>query len=78
MKANVADVKAHLSEYLRQLQDSGETLTICNRNEPVAELRLLPKKRIPEIGFAKGEFEVPPSFFEPLPDDILRAFNGED
>jgi hypothetical protein len=28
------------------------------------------------IGLAKGQFEIPASFFEPLPDDILDAFEG--
>lgn len=29
------------------------------------------------IGLAKDTFQVPPSFFEPLPDDILDAFEGK-
>ena len=28
------------------------------------------------IGLAKGQVEIPASFFEPLPDDILDAFEG--
>jgi hypothetical protein len=28
------------------------------------------------IGLAKGQFEIPDSFFEPLPDDILDGFEG--
>ena len=28
------------------------------------------------IGLAKGQFEIPASFFEPLPDNILDAFEG--
>jgi len=45
----------------------------------VAELRSLGKKalRKPRIGVAEGEFVVPDSFFEPLPDEILKAFRGE-
>jgi hypothetical protein len=31
----------------------------------------------PRIGAAVGEFTVPDSFFEPLPDDVLNAFNGK-
>jgi hypothetical protein len=30
------------------------------------------------LGLARGEFKVTPAFFEPLPDDILAFFNGED
>ena len=29
---------------------------------------------MPRIGVAKGQFIVPASFFEPLPDDALDAF----
>lgn len=29
------------------------------------------------IGLAKGAFEVPASFFEPLADDLLDAFEGK-
>ncbi|HEY3902018.1 MAG TPA: hypothetical protein VGM54_25620 [Chthoniobacter sp.] len=29
------------------------------------------------IGLAKGEFTVPDDFNEPLPDEVLRAFEGK-
>ena len=79
MKVNVHKAKTHFSTYLAQLQAGGETIIICNRNEPVAELRALPnqRKRVPRVGVAKGEYTVPDSFFDPLPDDLLKAFNGE-
>jgi hypothetical protein len=50
-----------------------------NRNQPVAELRSHVKKVVgePRIGAAKGEFVVPDSFFEPLPEAILKAFRGK-
>jgi antitoxin (DNA-binding transcriptional repressor) of toxin-antitoxin stability system len=75
---NIHDAKTNLSRYLAELKP-GDVLVLCNRNRPVAELRTLKKKiaREPRIGVAKGEFEVPDSFFEPLPDEILKAFRGE-
>lgn len=30
----------------------------------------------PKIGWAKGEFTVPDSFFEPLPTEILKGCSG--
>lgn len=71
------EAKTHLSRYLVELAP-GETLLLCNRNAPVAELRSLKKKLIggPRIGAAKGQLVVPDSFFEPLPDSILKAFGG--
>jgi len=29
------------------------------------------------IGLSKGKFQVPPSFFEPLTDEMLDAFEGK-
>ncbi len=37
--------------------------------EPVKEPRL--------IGLGKGLVEVPDSFFEPLPEELLRLFEGK-
>jgi antitoxin (DNA-binding transcriptional repressor) of toxin-antitoxin stability system len=78
MRVNIHDAKTNLSRYLSELKP-GDVLVLCNRNQPVAELRTLSKKSVrkPRIGAARGEFAVPDSFFEPLPDEILRAFRGE-
>ena len=77
-RVNIHDAKTNLSRYLAELTP-GEPLVLCNRNQPVAELRSLREKSVrkPRIGAARGEFVVPDSFFEPLPDDILRAFSGQ-
>jgi antitoxin (DNA-binding transcriptional repressor) of toxin-antitoxin stability system len=75
-RVNMHEAKTHLSSYVSKLKGD-ETLILCNRNRPVAELRLLPARiGKPRIGVAEGEFVVPDEFFEPLPDDILKAFNG--
>lgn len=77
-QVNIHDAKTNLSRYLAGLTP-GEVLVICNRNQPVAELQSLRKKvlRKPKIGAAQGSFVVPDSFFEPLPDEILKAFGGK-
>lgn len=79
IKLNIHQAKTHLSRYLARLK-AGETLVICKRNTPIAEVRALPQpgpgKR--PIGLAKGKVEVPPSFFEPLPDEIIAAFEGKE
>jgi antitoxin (DNA-binding transcriptional repressor) of toxin-antitoxin stability system len=76
-RVNIHDAKTNLSRYLAELAP-GEALVLCNRNRPVAELRSLRKEgvRKPRIGAAKGQFVVPDSFFDPLPDEILKAFSG--
>jgi len=78
IRANIHNAKTHLSEYLAKLGE-GETILLCKRNKPVAEIRLLPRqpvKRRP-IGLAAATFSVPASFFEPLPEDVIRSFHGE-
>jgi prevent-host-death family protein len=79
IRVNVHEAKTHLSRYLERVAE-GESVVICKRNIPVAELRPIvqPEKKLRPIGLAKGQFEVGPEFFEPLPNDLLRAFNGED
>lgn len=75
IKLNIHEAKTHLSKYLHNLRD-GETILLCKRNEPIAEIRPL-KQRIQEqrpIGLAKDSFSVPESFFDPLPEDILNSF----
>jgi len=75
---NIHEAKTHLSRYLARLQQ-GERILLCKRNVPIAEIRPLPPARREErpIGLFKGELEVPESFFEPLPDDLLEAFEGK-
>jgi prevent-host-death family protein len=77
-RVNIHEAKANLSKYLDAVA-AGETVIICNRNQPVAELRPLPRapERPRPIGLAKRAFSVPPSFFEPLPDELVAAFRGE-
>jgi len=76
-KVNIHEAKTHLSRYLADLSPD-EHLILCNRNQPVAELRLLREKTPskPRIGVAKGALVVPDSFFDALPEEILKAFNG--
>ncbi len=32
----------------------------------------------PPIGWLKGKWELPDTFFEPLPEDVLDLFDGKD
>ena len=75
-KVNIYEAKTHLSSLLDRVAE-GETVIICRRNVPTAELRPLPRPRRTRrpIGLARG-FQVPPSFFEPLPEEIADAFEG--
>ena len=80
LSINIYEAKAKLSEYLAAVE-AGETVQICRRNVPVAEIVPLrqPRKVPRPVGLGPYEegYEIPESFFEPLPDELLKAFNGE-
>ncbi len=75
---NIHEAKAKLSEYL-DAAAAGERVLICKRNQPVAELSVVAPKRLQPrpVGQAAGRVVVPPSFFDPLPDDVADAFAGQ-
>ena len=77
---NIHEAKAKLSEFIAAAE-AGETVQICRRNVPVAEIIGLPtaSKQKREVGLGPHEkgYDIPASFFEPLPDELLKAFNGE-
>lgn len=74
---NIFEVKAKLSEYL-DLVSKGERVMICRRNQPVAELRAVqtPRTEPRPVGGGKDRVRIPESFFEPLPAELLDAFDG--
>jgi antitoxin (DNA-binding transcriptional repressor) of toxin-antitoxin stability system len=77
IRLNVHEAKTHLSRYLARLEQ-GETIVLCKRNVPIAELRPLPRSGAEPrpIGLGAGRFVVPPEFFEPLPDELVATFGG--
>ena len=75
IRLNIHETKTHLSRYLKRIQ-RGEVILLCRRNLPVAEIRPLPPSFSGprRLGTARGQFTVPPQFFEPLPKELLKAF----
>ena len=58
--------------------EAGEHLVVVRGGRPVAELRPYPAARPGPrpFGLCAGEFVVPDDFDAPLPDDVLRGFEG--
>jgi antitoxin (DNA-binding transcriptional repressor) of toxin-antitoxin stability system len=77
IRLNIAEAKAQLSRHIERVE-KGETILLCRRNVPVAEIRSLsPRRTEPRpVGIDRG-MVIPESFFEPLPEDILEVFFGE-
>lgn len=79
IRVNTHEAKTHLSEHLDRLtRGEVDVVVICRRNEPIAELRALPRKRTaPRPILTRDErFSLSSKFFEPLPDEVLGAFEG--
>jgi len=69
--------KTHLSRLIERAA-AGEEIIILRGKTPVARLTAIPRgepKR--QFGAYSGEFEVPDTFFDPLPQNELQAFEGE-
>ncbi len=68
--------KTQLSKLIEQAE-AGEEVIIARGDKPV--VRLVPveaPKTGRRFGAYKGEFEVPDSFFDPLPEEELRLWEG--
>lgn len=72
---NISDAKARLPELVRRAA-RGEEIIISRNGEPQARLvPLAPQgRRVP--GRGAGQWHVAGDFNEPLPDDLLAAFEG--
>lgn len=79
IEVNIFEIKARLSEYLDRVA-KGDSIMIYRRNKPIAELRGVPEPpSAPRpIGPVAGRpaFKVSDSFFEPLPEEDLRHWEG--
>ncbi len=77
MRLNVHEAKTHLSRYLDRVQ-GGETIVLCRRNVPIAEIRPLsqPLDEPRPVGLDRGRLRLTRSFFEPLPDEIIDSFEA--
>jgi prevent-host-death family protein len=74
---NVHEAKTQLSRLLARVE-RGEEIIIANRGVPIAKLVPLNPRpsRLASLGRDRGRFVVPNDFNEPLPEDLLTAFEG--
>ena len=71
---NVTEAKPNLSRLLEKAM-AGEEIIIMRSGRPM--VRLTPVESAPlrrELGSAKEDFVVPDAFDDPLPEEILAAF----
>jgi prevent-host-death family protein len=77
-QVNVYEAKTRLSALLDEVS-KGSSFIIAKSGKPVARLSPIePRKRHKSrIGFMKGKIKFAPDFDAPLPEEILKLFEGE-
>ncbi len=69
--------KTELSKLLKRVE-AGEEIIIARGDKQIAKLSPAePPKKSRGWGAWKGRFTLPDSFFDPLPDDELDAWEGK-
>lgn len=74
IQVDFARVQAELERLLNQVE-AGATVVICKDETPIAEIR--PVEKVRPVGLAQGEVTILPTFFEPLPEEIIEGFEGK-
>jgi antitoxin (DNA-binding transcriptional repressor) of toxin-antitoxin stability system len=76
MKVNIYEAKTRLSQLVEEAA-AGRDVVIARAGRPVARLtRLVGAGGKRRLGSLDGQFKVPDDFNRPLPDDLLRDFEG--
>ena len=77
--ATIFEAKTHLSELVKKAQ-KGETVVITSgrAKKPVARIEAIQPKRPQRLGVMKNSgFRLTEAFWEPLPEEELRLWEGE-
>jgi len=74
---NIHQAKTDLSKLIERVE-AGEEIVIARAGKPVAKLTPLTKARARRrLGPLDGRFTIPDDFNAPLPESIIRAFEGK-
>lgn len=74
-EVSVHEAKTHLSRLLRRVA-LGEEIVISRGGTPIALLVPAATRGKRKLGIDRGSFEVPEDFDAPLPEAVLRDFEG--
>jgi prevent-host-death family protein len=75
---NIHEAKTHLSRLVEDASE-GEEIVIAKAGKPMARLvPVEPKRKRRKLGWLRGKLEVPETFDAPLPDEVMREFEGRD
>lgn len=77
IQISIEEIVSDPQEFLARIE-AGEPFVITRHGQPIAEVvPLVGAKKKRPAGLCKGQFVVPDDFNDPLPDEILREFDGD-
>lgn len=76
LTVNVHEAKTHLSRLLAHVE-AGEEVVIARNGKPVAKLVECKPRGMAQFGSWKDRITLDDSFFEPLPEEELAAWEGQ-
>jgi len=76
-EVSLDEIQRDLPSYLQRVE-AGETLIILKAGKPVAEIKpvAVGSKALRPFGLCAGEFTVPDDFDNPLPEYVIKEFEG--
>ena len=72
---NMHEAKTGLSRLVERAE-AGEEIIIARAGKPAAKLVPFTARRPRRLGLLDGQFTIPDDFNAPLPESLLRAFEG--
>jgi prevent-host-death family protein len=75
-QVNIHEAKTELSKLVERVE-AGEEIVIARAGKPAAKLVPVTQSRgRRRLGLLDGKFRVPDNFNAPLPESVIRAFEG--
>jgi len=75
-KVNIHQAKTHLSKLVDSAMH-GEEIIIAKAGVPIVKLVAIKQVETRQFGVLKGKIKISNDFDDPLPDDLLKDFEGE-
>ncbi len=73
---NIHEAKTHLSRLVEDVATRREAIVIAKAGKPMA--RLVPERPPRVFGLLAGQIRIADDFDAPLPDDMLKHFEGSE
>ena len=75
---SIDEIKRDFSKFLKRVE-LGERLVIMKAGKPLAEIKPVGQaaSKLRPFGLCEGDFTVPDDFDAPMPEDVIKEFEGQ-